>query len=135
MHGDKSQGQRERALAAFEAGRCAVLVATDVAARGLDVDGITHVVNFDAPEDRESYVHRAGRTGRAGNSGHSVTFVMEDQARDIGRLAGQLSLTREFAAAGLRGPDPTHRHGGDQGHRHTPRPAGRSSRRRHTRRG
>ena len=70
MHGDKSQGQRERALARFEAGDVDALVATDVAARGIDVDGITHVINFDAPGDRDSYVHRVGRTGRAGRTRH-----------------------------------------------------------------
>ena len=69
MHGDKSQGQRERALAGFEAGRVDTLVATDVAARGIDVAGITHVVNYDAPAAREDYVHRIGRTARAGASG------------------------------------------------------------------
>ena len=66
MHGNKSQNQRERALAEFTAGKVDTLVATDVAARGIDVSGISHVINFDAPDDRESYVHRIGRTGRAG---------------------------------------------------------------------
>ena len=75
MHGDRSQAQRERALAGFAAGRCTTLVATDVAARGLDVDDITHVVHFDPPEDGETYVHRSGRTGRAGRSGVSVSFL------------------------------------------------------------
>jgi superfamily II DNA/RNA helicase len=101
MHGDKSQGQRERALARFESGACAVLVATDVAARGLDVDDISHVVHFDAPGDRESYVHRSGRTGRAGRRGSSITFVMADQATDVSRFAGELSLHREFTAGGF----------------------------------
>jgi superfamily II DNA/RNA helicase len=103
MHGDKSQSQREKALARFQSGACRVLVATDVAARGLDVDDISHVVHFDAPADRESYVHRAGRTGRAGRSGSSITFVMADQAGDVSRFAGELSLHREFSASGLRG--------------------------------
>ncbi len=69
MHGDKSQRQRERALARFERGDVDALIATDVAARGIDVDGVTHVINFDAPGDRDSYVHRVGRTGRAGRRG------------------------------------------------------------------
>jgi ATP-dependent RNA helicase RhlE len=103
MHGDKSQGQREKALARFRSGACRVLVATDVAARGLDVEGISHVVHFDAPADGESYVHRAGRTGRAGRSGSSITFVMAEQAGDVSRFAGQLSLHREFSASGLGG--------------------------------
>ena len=68
MHGDKSQAQRERALAGFEAGRIDTLVATDVAARGIDVADITHVINYDAPAAREDYVHRIGRTARAGAS-------------------------------------------------------------------
>jgi ATP-dependent RNA helicase RhlE len=101
MHGDKTQGQRERALAQFESGKCAVLVATDVAARGLDVDGISHVIHFDAPPDRESYVHRSGRTGRAGRRGSSITFVMAEQVPDVSRFAGELSLHREFSAAGF----------------------------------
>jgi superfamily II DNA/RNA helicase len=109
MHGDKTQSQREKALARFQNGACAVLVATDVAARGLDVDGISHVVHFDAPADGESYVHRAGRTGRAGRRGSSITFVMADQAGDVSRYAGELSLHREFSASGLRGaPSPRH---------------------------
>ncbi len=70
MHGDKSQRQRERALARFEAGEVDALIATDVAARGIDVAGVTHVINFDAPGDRDSYVHRVGRTGRAGRTRH-----------------------------------------------------------------
>jgi superfamily II DNA/RNA helicase len=101
MHGDKSQGQRERALAQFERGDCDVLVATDVAARGLDLDGISHVIHFDAPGDRESYVHRSGRTGRAGRRGESITFVMSDQVREVSRFAGELSLHREFTAGGF----------------------------------
>ena len=90
MHGDKSQRQREKALARFEAGDVRVLVATDVAARGIDVDGISHVINFDPPEDREGYVHRIGRTGRAGRTGVGVTFVASDQAGDVGRIASAL---------------------------------------------
>src|SRR6185312_462905 len=68
MHGDKSQRQREQALARFEAGNVDTLVATDVAARGIDVEGISHVINFDPPADSETYVHRIGRTGRAGRT-------------------------------------------------------------------
>ena len=92
MHGDKSQSQREKALRRFHKGEVAALVATDVAARGIDVDDITQVVNFDAPEDRDTYVHRVGRTGRAGRTGVGVTFVMHDQARDIGKIAHELRL-------------------------------------------
>ena len=101
MHGGKTQRQRENALARFERGECDVIVATDVAARGLDLDGVSHVIHFDAPGDRESYVHRAGRTGRAGRRGSSITFVMADQVPDVSRFASELSLHREFTAAGF----------------------------------
>ncbi len=99
MHGDKSQGQRERALARFEEGQVDALVATDVAARGIDVEGITHVVNYDAPGDRDAYVHRIGRTGRAGRQGTGISFVLADQAEEIRRMAGDLGLVREFEMA------------------------------------
>jgi ATP-dependent RNA helicase RhlE len=96
MHGDKSQKQRERALARFEDGEVEALVATDVAARGIDVEGVTHVINYDAPDDRDAYVHRIGRTGRAGRTGTGVSFVLADQAEDVRRMAGDLGLVREF---------------------------------------
>jgi ATP-dependent RNA helicase RhlE len=123
MHGNKSQSQREKALARFGAGRVDTLVATDVAARGLDVDDITHVINFDAPADHDGYVHRVGRTGRAGRLGVGVTFVATEQADDVHRIAQDLSLEREFAAAGIR-MAPSHRPAG---------PRGRGGRRRRTR--
>jgi superfamily II DNA/RNA helicase len=75
IHGDLGQGAREQAMRAFRSGKVDVLVATDVAARGLDVEGITHVINYQAPEDEMTYVHRIGRTARAGASGTSVTLV------------------------------------------------------------
>jgi superfamily II DNA/RNA helicase len=75
VHGDLGQGARERALRAFRTGKVDVLVATDVAARGLDVTGVTHVINYDCPEDQDTYTHRIGRTGRAGATGVAVTFV------------------------------------------------------------
>ena len=75
VHGDLGQGQRERAMRAFRSGKVDVLVATDVAARGLDVDDVTHVVNYECPEDDMAYLHRIGRTGRAGRTGVAVTFV------------------------------------------------------------
>jgi len=82
VHGDLGQGARERALRAFRAGKIDILVATDVAARGLDVTGVTHVINYDCPEDADTYVHRIGRTGRAGATGVAVTFVdWEDMPR------------------------------------------------------
>ncbi len=99
MHGDKSQNQRERALARFENGDVATLIATDVAARGIDVDDITHVVNFDIPADRDTYVHRIGRTGRAGRSGAGISFVLADQADEMRRIARDLGLAPQFDGA------------------------------------
>jgi len=123
MHGDKSQSQREKALARFERGEVDTLVATDVAARGIDVRDVTHVINYDAPEDRDGFVHRTGRTGRAGRAGISVTFVLGDQARDIGKIAGDLGLHKEFSLSGL--PTPTSgggQRGGQRGGRPQQRP-------------
>ena len=79
IHGNKSQGQRERVLGAFREGRVRNLVATDIAARGIDVAGITHVVNYDMPSDPESYVHRIGRTARAGRAGTAISFCSADE--------------------------------------------------------
>jgi superfamily II DNA/RNA helicase len=97
MHGDKSQSQRERALARFHAGRLRTLVATDVASRGIDVSGIARVINFDPPADRDGYVHRVGRTGRAGQTGVGITFVGSEHTRDVERIAGGLNLHEQFA--------------------------------------
>jgi ATP-dependent RNA helicase RhlE len=109
MHGDKSQSQREKALARFESGRIKTLVATDVAARGIDVTGVTHVINFDAPEARDDYVHRIGRTARAGASGIGITFVLDDQARDVAKLASELGLEHGL---GIEAPRPQARRDG-----------------------
>ncbi|HEY7853240.1 MAG TPA: DEAD/DEAH box helicase, partial [Caulobacteraceae bacterium] len=79
IHGDKSQGQRERALAAFKSGAVRALVATDIAARGIDVDSVTHVVNYDLPNVPEAYVHRIGRTARAGAGGIAISLVSDDE--------------------------------------------------------
>ncbi|HET7679129.1 MAG TPA: DEAD/DEAH box helicase [Xanthobacteraceae bacterium] len=89
IHGNKSQNQRERVLASFRDGRVRTLVATDIAARGIDVDGISHVINYDLPNVPESYVHRIGRTARAGAEGIAISFCSRDEApflRDIERL-------------------------------------------------
>ena len=121
MHGNKTQGQRERALASFTSGKIDTLVATDVAARGIDVTGISHVINFDAPADREGYVHRTGRTARAGRTGIGITFVGAAEAPDVEKIARALKLDREFAETGLAGtraprakgkPKRQHVHGG-----------------------
>ena len=100
MHGNKSQNQRQRALADFEDGKVDTLVATDVAARGIDVADVTHVINFDIPEDQDTFVHRVGRTGRAGADGVGISFFMSDQARDMGQIARSLGLHSEFEASG-----------------------------------
>ncbi len=116
MHGDKSQRQRERALARFESGDVDALIATDVAARGIDVEGITHVINFDVPGDRESYVHRIGRTGRAGQRGTGISFVLADQTDEVRSMAAALGLTREFdhGRGGRTQPDRHSGHGGSR---------------------
>jgi ATP-dependent RNA helicase RhlE len=98
MHGNKTQRQRERALADFEGFRVDTLVATDVAARGIDVAGISHVVNFDPPHDSETYVHRIGRTGRAGATGIGVTLVSPDQRREILRMCSDLGIQGAMGA-------------------------------------
>jgi superfamily II DNA/RNA helicase len=102
MHGDMSQGQRERALERFRAGRARTLVATDVAARGLDLDDIGHVINFDPPEDDKGYVHRVGRTGRAGRSGRGSTLVLPEQQGEMSRVAARLGHTEAFESTGMR---------------------------------
>jgi ATP-dependent RNA helicase RhlE len=117
MHGDKSQRQREKALSRFEAGDVDVLVATDVAARGIDVDGISHVINFDAPPDREAYLHRVGRTGRAGRAGTGVTFVGADERRDVSRFADELGLDHGLGGTPHRGVPATRRHAGPSANR------------------
>jgi len=107
IHGNKSQGARTRALAGFKSGEVRVLVATDIAARGLDIDQLPHVVNYELPNVPEDYVHRIGRTGRAGNEGEAISLVCVDEhklLRDIERL-----LKREIPKLVLAGyePDPS----------------------------
>jgi len=106
MHGNLSQNQRERALARFTSGRVPTLVATDVAARGLDVDDITHVINFDPPGSDDDYVHRVGRTGRAGRDGTGITFVLPEQQADVSRLASRLGHGKRFTEAGMAAAKP-----------------------------
>jgi ATP-dependent RNA helicase RhlE len=106
MHGDMSQKARERALARFESGKVKTLVATDVAARGLDLDDITHVINFDPPGEDKDYVHRTGRTGRAGRSGKAITFVLPEQQADTSHVARRLGHGEKFEEAGLRSARP-----------------------------
>ena len=102
MHGDMTQPARERALKRFENHQVDVLVATDVAARGLDLEKISHVINFDPPEDDKGYVHRVGRTARAGRSGTGVTLVTAEQQGDVSRMAARLELHDEFQEEGMK---------------------------------
>ncbi|MGH6666133.1 MAG: DEAD/DEAH box helicase, partial [Pseudolabrys sp.] len=108
IHGNKSQNQRERVLAAFRDGKLRTLIATDIAARGIDVDGVSHVVNYDLPNIPESYVHRIGRTARAGAAGVAISFCDYEEApflRDIERL-----IRMSIPATDRRtGPRPAHR--------------------------
>jgi len=106
MHGDMSQKARERALGRFERGKVKTLVATDVAARGLDLDDITHVINFDPPGEHKDYVHRTGRTGRAGRSGKAITLVLPEQQADTSHVARRLGHREQFEEAGLRSARP-----------------------------
>jgi ATP-dependent RNA helicase RhlE len=101
MHGDLSQRARQRALDRFETGRVRVLVATDVAARGLDIEGVEHVINFDPPEEDKGYLHRTGRTGRAGRSGVATTFVLPEQQTETSRAARRLGYREQFEQAGM----------------------------------
>jgi superfamily II DNA/RNA helicase len=98
IHGDRSQAQRERALASFRDGRLDVLVATDVAARGIHVDAVPLVVHYDPPADHTDYVHRSGRTGRAGADGHVLSLVGHEHVRDTKTLTRRLGLAAEISA-------------------------------------
>ena len=102
MHGDMNQRARERALERFEAGQVSTLVATDVAARGLDLDRITHVINFDPPADNKGYVHRVGRTGRAGRDGTGITLVLPEQQAEVSHVARSVGEHEQFERQGMR---------------------------------
>ncbi len=102
MHGDMTQWARERALSRFESGKVSTLIATDVAARGLDLDDITHVINFDPPEDDKGYLHRVGRTGRAGRDGTGITLVLPEQQSEVSRVARHVGEHEQFERKGMR---------------------------------
>ena len=109
IHGNKSQGQRDRVMAAFRSGSVRTLVATDIAARGIDVDGVSHVINYDLPNIPESYVHRIGRTARAGAAGVAISLVSSDEVvfmRDIEKL-----IRLQIAGSGTEGHSPAARNG------------------------
>jgi ATP-dependent RNA helicase RhlE len=147
IHANRSLGQRREALDGFKSGKYRVLVATDIAARGIDVTGITVVINFDLPDDADDYIHRIGRTGRAGREGKAISFATPDQTADIRNIERlvRLPLKRRAHAASVALSDSAHRpmrphrraqqqreqrHGGSHvQHRAPSRPAGRSQRR------
>ena len=106
MHGDMSQRGRERSLERFESGKVTTLVATDLAARGLDLDDVTHVINFDPPVEDKGYVHRTGRTGRAGRDGTAITFVLPEQQAETSHVARRLGHMEQFEQAGMRSARP-----------------------------
>lgn len=97
IHSDRTQSQRTNALARFKGGKTSILVATDVASRGIDVSGITHVVNFDVPRFPEDYIHRIGRTGRASASGHAISFVSKEERKFVRRIEGFVGKKFEFS--------------------------------------
>jgi superfamily II DNA/RNA helicase len=101
LHGDMAQSARERTLEKFRSGKVTTLVATDVAARGLDLEAIGHVINFDPPEDDKGYTHRVGRTGRAGRGGNGITLVLPDQQADVSRVARLQGQTERVEESGM----------------------------------
>ncbi len=104
IHGNKSQNVRQKSLERFKKGRIKALVATDIASRGIDVDGVTHVINFDLPDEAESYVHRIGRTARAGKSGTAISFCdpsETNQLRSIEKLLGKQIAAEQIEASGV----------------------------------
>ena len=99
MHGDKAQNRREKILDSLKEGKTKIVVATDVAARGIDVDGITYVVNYDLPDDTESYVHRIGRTGRMGRSGQAWSLVSKEDMTALDKIANTWNLEIPYVEA------------------------------------
>jgi ATP-dependent RNA helicase RhlE len=104
IHGDRSQAQRTRALEAFRKGRYRVLVATDVASRGIDIDDLGHVINYDVPAEPNDYIHRIGRTGRAQKTGDAITFVSGDEARSFARIEGAIGSRLKRSEHGFMEP-------------------------------
>ena len=117
IHGNKSQNQRERVLADFRSGRLRILIATDIAARGIDVDGVSHVINYDLPNIPESYVHRIGRTARAGADGVAISFCDQEEGAFLRDIERMIRIT--IPATGERQPHkPAQRNAGNrQGNR------------------
>ena len=104
LHGDMSQGSRDGVMLAFKGGRVPILVATDVAARGLDISTVTHVVNYDVPTSPDTYVHRIGRTGRVGRTGRAITFVEDRQQRELEAIERHIGTTVARWEKGAKAP-------------------------------
>jgi ATP-dependent RNA helicase RhlE len=104
IHGGRSQAQRSRALDAFKKGRYRVLVATDVAARGIDIDDLGHVINYDVPSEPNDYIHRIGRTARAQKTGDAITFVSRDEASSFARIEGAIGTPLKRSEHGFMEP-------------------------------
>jgi len=126
IHGNKSQGARTRALAGFKNGNVRVLVATDIAARGLDIDQLPHVVNYELPNVPEDYVHRIGRTGRAGNEGEAVSLVSGEERKHLRGI--EKLLGRDLPTAAVPGYEPTGERPPQEAHAPARRPAGQGQR-------
>ncbi|MBV8879747.1 MAG: hypothetical protein JO332_07285, partial [Planctomycetaceae bacterium] len=125
IHGNKAQSARERALENFKRGLSRVLVATDIAARGIDVDGVTHVVNYDMPDVPENYVHRIGRTARAGAEGSAIAFCSPEERSELMAVERLIRLRipvkpvpQGIAHPAPGGPAPQAPHGGQRPHQH-----------------
>jgi ATP-dependent RNA helicase RhlE len=109
LHSDRTQGQRQAALAGFKSGHYQIMVATDIAARGIDVDGISHVINFDMPDTSDAYIHRIGRTGRAEKTGDAFTFVTPDDGdlvRTLEKIIGHPLLRQTLPGFDYTKPAP-----------------------------
>ncbi len=103
LHGDMTQGPRDGVMLAFKGGRVPILVATDVAARGLDISTVTHVINYDVPTSPDTYVHRIGRTGRVGRSGRAITFVEARQKRELEAIERHIGTSIAAWTPGCQG--------------------------------
>ncbi len=123
IHSDKSQNARTRALSNFKAGKTRILVASDIAARGLDVDEVSHVVNFDMPGDAETYVHRIGRSGRAGADGRAITFCCPDQKYDLKEIEKTIGRQIPVLKHTIAPPPPHTPHAPASPRQHKPKPA------------
>ena len=133
IHGNKSQNARQRALEGFRGGRSRILVATDIAARGIDIDDVSHVINMDIPDVAESYVHRIGRTGRAGNGGVAIAFCDPSERNSLRAIERLMKHSLSVAAGENRGSEPDRATGNGQDHlNRSPRPCRRSRSRRNT---